>query len=369
MLKHIYIDNYKSLVNFELSLDPINLFLGPNGSGKSAVFEALRIVRCFVTGESNIIWPEQRTRWQNQPYQTFVLEVTEDDAVYRYELSLEHDIARRLVRVSRESLLYNDRPLLEFMDGDVQLYQDDGSKGPQYPFDQFQSAGASISSRPETQRIDRFKKQLRRLFVVQINPSMMSSESEQEESIPSLHLENYVSWYRYLSQDQGLAYRLTEDLREVIPGFDHFRFEQFGETHRLLTVRFRSEDSGHMVSYRFGELSDGQRMLIALYTLLHLDSAGESTVPIFCLDEPENFIALPEIQPWLVRLYDQCTEGKAQALLISHHPELINYLLASPVGYWFDREGNRPTRVKRIAASESAALPPSELIARGWLTP
>jgi hypothetical protein len=86
-----------------------------------------------------------------------------------------------------------------------------------------------------------------------------------------------------------------------------------------------------------------------------------------CLDEPENFVALPEIQPWLTALYDHCEAGNMQALLISHHPELINYLLASPIGIWFDRQANRPTRTKRIAVNNGDGLPASELVARGWI--
>ncbi len=49
MLKRIYIDNFRCLVNFELSVDSINLFLGPNGAGKSAVFDVLRAMQTFVT--------------------------------------------------------------------------------------------------------------------------------------------------------------------------------------------------------------------------------------------------------------------------------------------------------------------------------
>ena len=88
-----------------------------------------------------------------------------------------------------------------------------------------------------------------------------------------------------------------------------------------------------------------------------------------CIDEPENFLALPEIQPWLRQLYDCCDEGKLQALLISHHPECINYLLASPIGYWFERQSNAPVRVRKISSEEAddSGLKISELIARGWL--
>ena len=48
MLKRIYIDNFRCLVNFELNVDAINLFLGGNGSGKSTVFEALRKIQNFI---------------------------------------------------------------------------------------------------------------------------------------------------------------------------------------------------------------------------------------------------------------------------------------------------------------------------------
>ena len=42
-------------------------------------------------------------------------------------------------------------------------------------------------------------------------------------------------------------------------------------------------------------------------------AAGENTSTL-CLDEPENFLALPEIQPWLVALHDRCSGGEVQAL-------------------------------------------------------
>jgi hypothetical protein len=103
-----------------------------------------------------------------------------------------------------------------------------------------------------------------------------------------------------------------------------------------------------------------------LYTLIYCTQSEDYTL---CIDEPENFLALPEIQPWLLQLYDSCDEGKLQTLLISHHPVLINYLLASPIGYWFERQSNTPVRVKKISNKEAdnSGLAISELIERGWL--
>ncbi len=48
MIKRLYIDNYKCLVNFDLKLDELSLLLGPNGVGKSSVLDvvyALRLMR------------------------------------------------------------------------------------------------------------------------------------------------------------------------------------------------------------------------------------------------------------------------------------------------------------------------------------
>ena len=51
------------------------------------------------------------------------------------------------------------------------------------------------------------------------------------------------------------------------------------------------------VNYSISELSDGQRYLITLCMILHfLISRGDTVF----LDEPDNFISLREIQPWLL---------------------------------------------------------------------
>lgn len=41
MITRLYVDNYRSLVNFELKLGATNLLLGANGSGKTSVFATL----------------------------------------------------------------------------------------------------------------------------------------------------------------------------------------------------------------------------------------------------------------------------------------------------------------------------------------
>lgn len=71
----------------------------------------------------------------------------------------------------------------------------------------------------------------------------------------------------------------------------------FAGKHKILKAGFKNEKSGaSFIFFDFEQLSDGQRVIIALYALLlGLVDLGHT---IF-LDEPENYVALAEIQPRL----------------------------------------------------------------------
>jgi predicted ATPase len=152
----------------------------------------------------------------------------------------------------------------------------------------------------------------------------------------------------------------------VIDGYQSLKFAEAGEQHRVLWVGFGDDgDRRKETMYRLDELSHGQRTLMVLYTLIEFFRGQNAGPFLLCIDEPENFVALPELQPWLVTLHDYCLDGSLQAILVSHHPEFIDYLAARN-GVWFDRQPNSPVRVHRLD-TEDGGLPISELVARGWI--
>src|SRR5204863_4796524 len=78
MLKRLYADNYRCLVNFELKLDRVNLLLGENGTGKTTVFEVLYRLQQFVAGNAKVlaVFPSSElTRPQTNSNQRFELEL------------------------------------------------------------------------------------------------------------------------------------------------------------------------------------------------------------------------------------------------------------------------------------------------------
>ncbi len=366
MLKRIYIDNFRCFVNFELSVDSINLLLGPNGSGKSTVFDVLRNIQMFIGGDKadDIFKPDDLTRWQTSPIQTFGLEIEGNEGTYKYELTIKHDPARQHTRVNYEHLWLDGKPLLKFEAGQAQFYEDDHPTEPILflPSDWSRSVIAILST--DYTPLDWFRERMKRFIIVQIDPMLMVGDSHREEAIPTAKMENFVSWYRYIYHTyQDNAAEIVAILREILDGFDDFKFIEVGEQRRFLALCFLSEHNGHKSEYLFTELSDGQRVFIVLYALIYYARSKDYTL---CIDEPENFLALSEIQPWLILLYDLCEDGELQALLVSHHPELIDYL-ASPAGHWFDSESNRPVQAKRITEDIEGGIPISELVARGWL--
>lgn len=372
MIKKIYADNFRCLVNFEFSPGQFCLLLGPNGAGKSSVFDLLGKIQCFLDGEgkvTEIFSDRDLCRWQTGRPQTCELEVEGNEGLYKYSLALEQERERGLARVLREQLFFNGRPLFEFQEGKVQLYRDDYSLGPTYSFDWTQSGLAVLESRHDNRLLSWFKDCVHGFLIVRINPYLMTSENAQEVSRPRVTMEDFASWYRYLSQEyQGQLFELMHDLREILCGFESFRNRKAGEVHRILEVIFsRESGSGETHAYRFDQLSDGQRALVALYTLIHCGLADDRQGRgVLCIDEPENFLALPEIEPWFRALHERCVNTCQQALIISHHPRLINYL-ASSAGHWFDREGEGPVRVKRVADEAQTGLSIDELVERGWI--
>jgi len=377
MLKRLYVHNYKCLVNFEINFDKdLSLFLGANGSGKTSVLTALCEIQKFILfnvrlddkrldDKDRVFKTSALTRWGDDPIQKFEIEIEGNDGIYKYALEIEHNREKSFPRVKTETLFFNNKPLYKFgieeeggmPAGKGRMFNDDkpNNDGIPYASDWFSSGLGSVQERYDNKTLFWFKKWLENLFIIHINPSVMKIDMDREEYHPELNLSNYVAWLNYWNNENSEGvFSVVSELKNIIKGFGSFKFTQSGAK-KILEVKINK------YFYRFDELSDGQKSLAALYTLIYC--IPENSV-IF-IDEPENFLALPEIQPWLNALYDQCDERNLQALLISHHPKIINFL-ANDSGYWLSRENNL-TRVQKISPEDEAGLSIADLVERGWI--
>lgn len=370
MLKHLYVDNYKSLVNFECEFSSMNLILGTNGAGKSTLFDVLRDVRDFVTGTSpvGVFRESSLTRWQTRNTQTFEIHVEGNGGLYQYHLEIEHQLGEQKQRIRREGVHYNGSPLYSAELGEVQLYTDTFDKGTTFSADWSQSGLSFLGRRRDNTLVtwlkDWFKE---KLFCLQIDPLRMTATTSGTESELDYHATNFVDWYRHrIATDMGATIRVYEALSGMYEEFKGLTLDRQGGDVQHLHVQIGVVDEPlgkpRFVPYSFGDLSDGERALIALYTLVQVLAESDVTL---CLDEPDNFIALQEIHPWLLAVEQAVSAGDAQALLISHHPEMIDFL-ARDCGLYLERTHNGPTRIQHNLGDEDTSLSASRRIARGW---
>jgi len=396
MLKRLYVDNFRCLVDFELNFDSINLFLGDNGAGKSTVFDVLGKLQSLTTIDSNvktIFKLSDYTRWQilaqlpliyrkekeNMSHQVFILEFIGNGGIYEYELkinflinilaSASNDTFMEWI-IESERLWFNKKLLLNVYEQEVTTFSDDGVEYRSSRYNFYQSIISLLKPDELNKKIIWFRERMKRLVILKITPNTIVGHSLQKSQLLDKTMENFVSWYRYIFADnQDKLTQLTESLQEILDGFIRFKLEQISEKALVLKLIFKTEELDQNIEFFFDELSDGQKVLVVLYSLFYGLESQDYTI---CIDEPENFLALPEIQPWLFQLEDLCSEGKLQALLISHHPQLIDYLLSSPIGYWFERQANSSVKVKPINSElqkcNESGLSMSELIARRWLS-
>ncbi len=357
MLTRIHVDNYKALVNFDLELPRRSLFLGANGSGKTSVFEAIDLVRQLMMGEGLDVPTETLTRWQTRDVQTFEIDARLNEHAYRYSLEVIHRRDEEDCRIKSERLLYDGNQELFASDtGKAQLFRDDGSKGPEVLADRSRSSLPIIAGRPDNKLLTRFLSWLTRdVLPCRISPALMKSASETDTTSLDTDLGNFASWWRYHREDTRKADRLKALLAESLPGFLGLEFHSVAVSNKQKRLMARFGDN----TYGFDELSDGQRVLIALYALLV--HAGDRPLTLL-LDEPDNFVSIREIQPFYNALE---SNDNVQSALISHHPTITN-LMAVENGLMFSRGVNAPIRVEPFRAPGDVGLTASEFIARGF---
>lgn len=349
MIERVYIDNVWSYVNFEWRPGPLAILLGSNGAGKTALLDILRSVQKLVLGEAPLAaaFPDRsRTRWDDRREQTIEIDIRGNGGLYRYGLIVDHDPrVPEKPSILRERLTFDDAWVCEVDRGELHEFTDAGDE-PNSPsrIKMTRSGIRTVEASNDLKRLLWFKRWISGLWVLRPDPRVMDAKIEGMSADWLAHdLVNFAAWYVFqLRLKPGSMFKANQALMQIIPGFLEL-FEQNGH----LRVRFGDEENQH--SFGFGHLSDGQRALIALYVLRHAGAVPGKTLLI---DEPDNYVTVREIQPWLMEVAEAALRKDGpQVWLISHHPEMMNPL-ARDYGWVFFREGAGPTQVKRLAPIE-----------------
>ena len=361
MITRLYANNFRCLVAFKAQFESFGVLCGPNGAGKSSVFDALALVRnlatgdCFLGGEGERdITQLEFTKWLDTKVQEFELSVKSDGHEFEYLIHIEQIAAHEKPRIVREKATCDGRALFERDLEGVRFPRAVGAVSG-FPLDWRQAALASIQPKGGRREIEILQQAMANLLILRPNPRSFEKESKAEARHPDLHMSNLMSWYRYLSQEQDWMDRLRDSLREVWPDFKSFKLENVGITAKALQLRF-------VESFFFHQLSDGEKLLVALYMVR--DALATGAVQTVLIDEPDNFVGLAELQPWVLAIREVLDEDH-QAILISHHPEILNNAGEETGRYLWRDNHTSPTRIGPLKVPEGISA--GEAIARGWV--
>ncbi len=363
MLKRLYVDNFRCLSNFTMEPGRVAALVGANGSGKSTIFDVLSFLQDFLLeGQTypSVAW-RSLTRWVTRSDQSLELDVEAPGfGSFRYKLACNHDVKRFSTATKTEELFFGDQILYRFAEGEVSLYGDRPSTAPraQFPFSPSRSFLPLLEERPDNQLIMAFKRWLFGLCLFHIEPRRMEPFSQRDSPSILRDASNFSSWYRGLIQtDPGLHETLRADLSPILGGLDSIQLLRAGTDARFLS--FESTHAGKKIPLGLDELSDGQRTLVVLYTVLRVVAKSGASLVVF--DEPDNFVATHEIQPWLSQMRDAALDHGSTLLVLSHHPEVIDYLAPDNI-LLFHRDEGGPTRSEKMSFDASLGLKASELL-------
>lgn len=367
MITRFYANNFRCMVAFEAMFESFGVLCGPNGAGKSSVFDALRIVRNLGTGEGvlggtgeNDIPRLELTAWLDSTAQEFELSLAIDGHSFDYLIHLEQVFEHEMPRVIRETAVCDRQPLFERDLEGVRFPKADGTLA-SFPLDWRQSALAAIQPHgAKIRTLELLQQELAKLLILRPNPCGMEPESKGESRHPESSLRNLTSWYRSLSQSQDWTDALRDSIQRIWPDFRSFKQVDVGMNAKALQLRFDAK-GGKPVLLFTDQLSDGERALIGLYMVrAALETGAVRTVLI---DEPDNFVGLSELQPWVLSMRE-LLDDEHQLVLISHHPDVLADSGAANGRYvWRDNHAS-PTRIGPLRVPEG--MRPGDAIARGW---
>lgn len=363
MLTRLYVDNYKSLVDFEFRPPELCVLIGENGSGKSTMGSVLDAIGTllFERASAAEAFPTSTLcRWATKDVQVVEIEHCVAGTVFIYRLEMLHERAAKKVSIASETLSVDGTRVYQFISGRVIV----GAQVPQAPggvgevmFEPTLSFLAHLDDKTEKEVLRGFRELMRKQIALKPDPARMRALSEREDVGLFHDGSNFSSWFRWLTQVRPeLMGEYFASMRLALPGFWNLFLQTVGPDSKELRATFQTPSGP--INLSFDELSDGQRQLCFLYLIVSAFNVGR----VVFLDEPDNFISIREVQPWLAELERVLQEREGQAIIVSHGTEAMNYL-GSRQAFVVTRPDGGATRIAAHDGSDGSM--PSEVVLYG----
>jgi AAA15 family ATPase/GTPase len=328
-IKRLYINNYKSLVDFELvEPNPFSVFVGPNAAGKSNVFEALEFFNNanLLSSYPGLFGGKKDVCHRNYPNDIISIQL-EPDGVSPFYANLTPS---KVESEEYESIDSNNYPIRV--------------PSPNENIDEYKNEQASR---------EHFLFGFSRIFINRPDLVKIKTNGDSKLRIDAGNLENVLL---RLLRDEYKNENINDWLQNLVP-----------ELERVEVVKSEVSADLHLRIYEKhlktplpkNLISDGTLNIITILTALF-----QSDKPQFlCIEEPENGLT-PYVQRELIEFFREICEEKGHYIwLNTHSPFIVKQLHPQEIILLDKKEGI--TKAKQLDPNlKFKSMPMDE----AWLT-
>lgn len=325
MITKLWVKNYRSLANLELSFDPITVLVGQNGSGKSNIVDTLRFIHDALRfGLDSAIVNRQGMsairRWsaKGRPYDVEVgvtIQTSAFSGTYHFVLGSER---RGEYRVKRESCHVKNAQGTE-----EAIFATDTGEWHRKPSPLTPPIHDNALTLPLIANLSLFKElyeYLTSTSFYNIFPNTISEPQKPGNPYPlDEHGGNLASTLRDLKRtNSDFLALLQQALGNILPDILDFQVNQVGG---YLVTRLRhqiSPESDERATFELAQESDGTLRILGILTSLYQDPPRTLVV----LEEPEL-----TIHPGALGLLWEEIEfasDRSQIIVTTHSPDLLD---------------------------------------------
>ncbi|WP_295620887.1 AAA family ATPase [Chamaesiphon sp. GL140_3_metabinner_50] len=341
-IKSIKVDNFKSLVNFDLPLTKFSCLVGLNGSGKSTVLQFFDFLSQQVKGDISG-WLKKRqwessdinsklNRKKNINFEVLLSHVDSDD--YPVDIKWSASFNFQTLRCTNERVELNNHPLLHvenksynvwnFKENSASFnYTEDGKLvtchdfyvglSGEIPFDYQGSIISQIKEsqlRREVQDLKKFFIDLHALDL--LAPELLRQRTRDAGNSLGLGGEKLSAFLHEIGGNERDS--IQAKLAKIYPRFRDIDILSMRSGWKSLTVREQFGDT--IVKTEARHVADGFLRMLAVFAQLSKEQS------FLLLDEIENGVN-PELIEFLV---DELVAARPQVLITTHSPMVLNYL-------------------------------------------
>jgi predicted ATPase len=341
MVRSLRIENFKSLINFELvEPNPFSVFVGPNAAGKSNIFEALEFLY-----HANILSSSKQLAGIFGGASSFVpFHLQSAPSTFKTSFLINF-----LEGESSASYFYRQENGKIIFDK-ASMYGLGGFTLKSFP----NYAEEPLAKYKNVVHFNSYKTIIDNFSRIFINNHELVKQVMLDDSKLSLDAGNLEKVLKRLLNDPHKKEEILDWLELLIPGLDRVEVqseELSGSDHLLIY------EKGVQKPFNKKLISDGTYNILALITALY-----QSDEPQFlCIEEPENGLN-PKVVKELVNLFRQKCEEGHYIWLNTHSQALVSQL--EPKEIILVNKENGVTQAKQIKDFNLHGLPMDE----AWLT-